>query len=56
MKERAEQAQFVIKVPKELKDVFFDICHANDRHASQVLRDLMREYTAKHAQGRLKLK
>lgn len=48
--------QFAIKAPEELKEAFFNACYDNDRHASQVIRDLMKQYVAQNGQKSLKLK
>jgi hypothetical protein len=42
-----------LKLSPELRDAFSATCIANDRSASQTLRDFMREYIHKHAQGDL---
>ena len=45
----------VVKLPESLREAFKSSCVANDRNASQVIRDFMRGYIAKHGQGNLKL-
>lgn len=40
----------------ELRKAFVDLCRADDKPASQVLRSLMRDYLAVNSQGRLPLK
>jgi len=40
-----------IRVEKALREEFLSACHARDRHASQVLREFMREYVARKARG-----
>lgn len=37
-----------IRLDKELKNKFFDASKCSDRNSSQVIRDLMRSYVAKH--------
>lgn len=37
-----------IRVERELRDRFLEICHQQDRHAAQVLRQFMREYIARN--------
>lgn len=41
------------RIEGDLKRAFEDACKRNDLTASQVLRQLMREYVQKHAQGQL---
>jgi hypothetical protein len=38
-----------IRVEKTLRDEFLEICHAQDRPASQVIREFMRDYIARNA-------
>lgn len=38
-----------IRVEKELRDEFQNICRAQDRPAAQVLREFMRDYVRVHA-------
>lgn len=37
-----------IRVQRQLRDEFLQICHAEDRPAAQVLREFMREYVMAH--------
>ena len=37
-----------IRIDKELRKKFLDLCRKQDRPASQVLREFMREYVAAH--------
>jgi len=37
-----------IRVQRELRDQFLDVCRAQDKPAAQVLREFMREYVSKH--------
>lgn len=37
-----------IRVQRELRDEFLQICHAQDKPAAQVLREFMRDYVATH--------
>ena len=37
-----------IRVERELREEFLDICRAEDRPAAQVLREFMRNYVQKH--------
>lgn len=41
------------RVPADLKKAFDDAASRNDRTASQLIRDFMREYVRKNAQGDL---
>lgn len=38
-----------IRLQKELRDEFQQICRAQDRPAAQVLREFMREYVRSHS-------
>lgn len=42
-----------IRVPRDLRDRFHEVCRAQDKPAAQVLRDFMRSYVSRHegAQG-----
>ncbi|EPG4459997.1 TPA: plasmid-related protein [Pseudomonas aeruginosa] len=44
-----------IRVEKELREAFVQACRAQDRHASDVLRDFMRAFTEKQIQGQADL-
>ncbi len=44
-----------IRVEKELRDAFVQACRAQDRHASDVLRDFMRTFTEKQLLGQADL-
>ena len=44
-----------IRVEKELRDAFVQACRAQDRHASDVLRDFMRAFTEKQLLGQADL-
>jgi Ribbon-helix-helix protein len=37
-----------IRVEKELRDEFLEICRSQDKPAAQVLREFMRDYVAEH--------
>lgn len=37
-----------IRVERELREKFLELCRAQDRPAAQVLREFMREYVAKY--------
>lgn len=39
---------FRIRVQRELREKFIEICRAQDRPAAQVLREFMREFVAEH--------
>ncbi len=40
-----------IRIEKELREAFVQACRAQDRAASDVLRDFMRAFTEKHPSG-----
>ena len=40
---------FRIRVERDLREKFVEVCRAQDRPAAQVLRDYMRAYIAEHA-------
>lgn len=44
-----------IRVEKDLRESFVQACRAQDRHASDVLRDFMRAFTEKQNQGQADL-
>jgi hypothetical protein len=44
-----------IRVEKELHEAFVQACRAQDRHASDVLRDFMRVFTDKQLEGQADL-
>jgi hypothetical protein len=44
-----------IRVEKELREAFVRACRAQDRHASDVLRDFMRTFAEKQLQGQADL-
>lgn len=38
-----------VRVEKALRDEFLEVCRSQDRAASQVVRDFMRDYIARNA-------
>lgn len=44
-----------IRVERDLREAFVQACRAQDRHASDVLRDFMRAFTEKQIQGQADL-
>jgi antitoxin component of RelBE/YafQ-DinJ toxin-antitoxin module len=40
-----------IRVDEELRNEFLAVCHAQDKTASQVLREFMREYVRRYRQA-----
>lgn len=44
----AKDSGLRIRVERELRDKFLELCRAQDRPAAQVLREFMREYVAKY--------
>lgn len=51
----AEQTSMTFRLPADLQAAFLAACKGNDRSAAQVLREAMREYVERHAQGALAL-
>ena len=49
-----QQSTYTIRVPTTLKKAFDEAVKANDRSGSQEIREFMRQYIKKHAQGNLK--
>lgn len=45
-----EQKRLNVRVDAHLVDAFFAVAAANDRTASQLVRDFMREYVRKNGQ------
>jgi len=45
------ESTFTFRVDVALKKAFEQAAKANDRSGSQLLRDFMREYVKRHAQG-----
>ncbi|WP_071924384.1 hypothetical protein [Chelatococcus daeguensis] len=41
-----------IRVQRELRDQFLEVCRAQDKPAAQVLREFMRGYVAEHSDER----
>ena len=39
---------FRIRVQRELREQFLEVCRAQDKPAAQVIREFMREYVAQH--------
>ena len=37
-----------IRVQRELREEFLDVCRAQDKPAAQVIREFMRKYIARH--------
>lgn len=40
---------FRIRVQKELREEFLELCHRQDRPAAQVIREFMRDYIERHS-------
>ncbi len=38
-----------VRVQRGLREAFLEVCHAKDKPAAQVLRELMRAYVVRHA-------
>ncbi len=43
-----KDAGFRIRVQRDLREQFLQVCRAQDKPAAQVLREFMREYVARH--------
>ncbi|GAB6051154.1 hypothetical protein JCM16106_20100 [Hydrogenophilus islandicus] len=46
-----EKTMLSLRVEKSLRDAFYRAAKANDRTGSQLLREFMRKYVKRHAQG-----
>jgi len=44
----AKDTGYRIRVERDLRDKFVELCRAQDRPAAQVIRDFMRLYIAEH--------
>ena len=51
-----QQTNFTCRVDADLKQAFLRAAKANDRPASVLIRDFMREYVQQSTQGRQELK
>jgi hypothetical protein len=47
----SKDAGLRIRVEKELREAFQGACMAENRHASEVLRDFMQTYVERHLRG-----
>ena len=47
----AKDTGFRIRIEKQLREEFVDICRSQDRPAAQVLREFMRNYIETHTQS-----
>lgn len=45
---KTKDAGLRIRVERELREEFLEVCRAQDRPAAQVVRDFMRRYIAEH--------
>lgn len=50
MSSKPKDIAFTIRVDSSLKDAFVSAAQSQDRTASQLLRDFMRDYVKKHGQ------
>ena len=48
-----QKTTLIIKLDKDLKDSFQDVCKMRDSDASKEMRNFMREYIKKYGQGEL---
>lgn len=55
MSTQTKTKMFSVKCDEYLLKAFKEACEGNDRTASQIVRDFMREYVKKNRQGELKL-
>ena len=55
MNTKKEQSIFNMKIEKELKDRFIEICKLNDTSASMEMRKFIKKYLSDNAQLSLKL-
>ncbi|VAW70348.1 hypothetical protein MNBD_GAMMA09-3329, partial [hydrothermal vent metagenome] len=46
--EPMKDAGLRIRVQRDLREKFIEVCRAQDKPAAQVLREFMREYVAQH--------
>lgn len=46
-----EEAKFVIRIEKDLRDEFVDLCRDLDTTASREMRRFIRSYLAEHGKG-----
>ena len=52
-KKKNNKVNFTMRVEKELKDTFVNVCKNNDDDASKVIRRMMRKYIKNNQQGGL---
>ena len=45
------QPTFTVRMPRELRDDFIAACWRNDRTAAQVIRQFVRQYSARNGEG-----
>ncbi|HMV40754.1 hypothetical protein [Plasticicumulans sp.] len=50
-KDRDEEAKFVIRIEKDLRDEFVDLCRDLDTTASREVRRFIRSYLAENGRG-----
>ena len=56
MTESKDEAQLVVKLPRELRETFVETCKNADTNASREIRAFIRDYVRQHGQAALKLK
>ena len=44
-----KDAALRIRVDRNLRDAFLEVCRAQDKPGAQVIREFMRQYVARHA-------
>jgi predicted transcriptional regulator len=50
MTSQKKEIAFTVRVDSDLKDAFLSAAQSQDRTASQLIRDFMRDYVKKHGQ------
>lgn len=53
MADETQEKRLNVRADASLIDAFITCCEANDRTASQVVRDYMRDYVKRHGQTEL---
>jgi hypothetical protein len=53
-KKKKRDSQFVVRVHKEERDAFVELCEAMDTSASREIRHFMRDFVEKHSKKRKK--
>lgn len=48
---KKKDAQLIIRISKEERKAFIDLCEALDTSAAREIRGFMREFVARHSEG-----